>query len=60
LSHHLQKMEAEIIVDGAGRLDFQKILRHDQVLMFEEHYQDVVDYLRMAYKKLGLEVSFKS
>jgi len=60
LSHHLQKMEAEIIVEGAGRLDFPKILRHDQVLMYEEHYQDVVDYLKQAYQKLGLEVSFKS
>ncbi len=59
LAHLLQKMEAEIIVEGAGRLNFPKLLRHDQILMFEEHYEDVVSYLKSRYRKLGLEVSFK-
>ena len=59
LAHLLQTMEASIIVDGAGSLDFPKLLRHDQVLMYEEHYEDVSDYLKSAYKKIGLNVSFK-
>ncbi len=59
LAHLLQEMEANIIVEGAGRLDFPKLLRHDQVLMFEENYNDVVDYLKSAYRKIGLEVTFK-
>ena len=59
LAHLLQTMEADIIVEGCGRLDFPKLLRHDQVLMFEENYNDVVDYLKERYKKFGLEVSFK-
>ena len=52
-------MEADIIVNGAGSLDFPNILRHNQVLMFEENYNDVADYLKSAYKKIGLNVSFK-
>ena len=59
LAHHLQRMEANIIVEGAGRLNFPKLLRHDQVLMYEENYNDVEKYLRAEYQKLGLEVHFK-
>lgn len=59
LAHHLQRMEANIIVEGAGRLDFPKLLRHDQVLMYEEHYKDVAEYLRLEYQKLELNVHFK-
>ncbi len=59
LAHLLQRMEADIIVEGCGGLDFPKLLRHDQVLMFEENYQDVADYLKDRYKELGLKVSFK-
>ena len=60
LAHLLQTMEAGIIVEGAGRLDFPKLLRHDQVLMFEENYDDVANYLKAEYRKIGLEVTFKS
>jgi len=50
LAHHLQRMESDIIVEGAGFLNFPKLLRHDQVLMFQEHYDDVAEYLRQHYQ----------
>ena len=59
LAHLLHKLEADIIVAGAGSLNFPKLLRHDQVLVYEENLGEVKEYLTRQYRSKGLAVEFK-
>lgn len=55
LSHKLQELESKIIVDGIGKLNIPKLLRHDQVICLKEHKELVVKELLKEFKKLKLK-----
>lgn len=57
LAHKLQEMEAGIFVNGIGKLNFPKLLRHDQVIVTEENYDLVKQALRLEYNRIGIEVN---
>ncbi|MDA6068959.1 hypothetical protein NJT12_04920 [Flavobacterium sp. AC] len=58
LACQLQAMEADIFVNKIGKLDFPKLLRHDQVIVTKENFEIVQQELVQEYKKLGLKVTF--
>jgi len=55
LSHKLQELESKIIVDGIGKLNIPKLLRHDQVICLKEHKELVTKELLKEFKKLKLK-----
>jgi hypothetical protein len=55
LSHKLQKLESELIVDKIGRLNIPKLLRHDQVICLKEHKDLLIKELLNEFNKLGLK-----
>ena len=55
LSHKLQELESKVIVDGIGKLNIPKLLRHDQVICLKEHKELVVNELLKEFKKLKLK-----
>lgn len=59
LAHKLQEMEADIFVKKLGKLNFPKLLRHDEVLVTEQYRQQVEDFLRLEYAKLDLKITIK-
>ncbi len=59
LAHHLQAMEADIIVKGVGALPIPKLLRHDQVLVHTENYSIVEAWIRKVFAENGLQVTFR-
>lgn len=57
LAHRLQEMESDIFVKNIGKLPFQKLLRHDQVIVTKENLDLVKNYLRLEYNKIGIKVN---
>jgi hypothetical protein len=57
LAHKLQRMEADIFVNGIGKLNFPKLLRHDQVIVTGENFELVKQALRLEYNRIGIEVN---
>lgn len=60
LPHYLQQIEAKIMVEGAGKLNFPKLLRHDEILFHEENYSETKQFLIDEFAKLGLQLNFKA
>jgi len=56
LPHYLQQIEAKIMVEGAGKLNFSKLLRHDEILFHEENYIEAKQFLEDEFAKLGLQL----
>jgi hypothetical protein len=59
IANELQKIEAEIIVNTMGNMDYPKLLRHDQVLCHNEYFIDTINALNEIYKSKGLKVKLK-
>lgn len=57
VAHHLHQLEAGIIVTGCGSLNFPKLLRHDQVLVYRQHENEVRAYITNEFKSRGTRVS---
>lgn len=51
VAHITHSMEASIIVDGVGSLNMTKILKHDEVLIFEENFTKVKTYIENKVKE---------
>lgn len=56
LAHLLHKIEADIIVNGCGQLDFPKLLRHDQVLVYSQNQNEVKEYIINEFKRRKVKV----
>ena len=58
LSLTLQKMESEIIVDGIGKLNIPKLLRHDQVICLKDNKKTIEQELIKQFNNINLNVNF--
>lgn len=61
LSFLLQSLESDIMIEGLAKItDLKMITRHDEVLCFEEHKQEVENLMRENIAKIGLDAKIKS
>ncbi|MBZ9786998.1 hypothetical protein LB456_05955 [Psychroflexus sp. CAK57W] len=59
ISRKLQELEADIMVNKIGRLNYKMMLRHDAVFVFEEDYDVICEQVKAEFAKLGLKVQIK-
>jgi hypothetical protein len=59
ISKEMQKIESDIFVNKIGSLDFKMMLRHDAVLVYEEDYDIIKNYVIIEFNKIGLNPTIK-
>lgn len=56
----LQKLESSIFIEKIGKLSYNKITRHDSVLVIKKDYELFKKLIEDEFQKIGLKVSIKN
>jgi hypothetical protein len=59
LSRQLQRIESNIFVKGLGSLKMNKVLRHDEVLVYKSNEDKIVKAIEQELIKLNIKIKYK-